>query len=132
MTFSSLAVPVFAGDAYNNDTNDSLKNMKFNVTEVLSLDNTTQEQPNTLFQDENPPIIALVLRVIEFATRIIGSISIIIFIAGGFMFMFSQGDEQKLTNAKDTLKYAAIGLVITFLSFIIVLFVQSLFIESGI
>lgn len=107
--------------------NDSLKDLKFNVGDVLSLDKENQEKSYFNKENKNPPIIELILSVIEFATKVIGSVAIIILIIGGFMFMFSQGNEQNLSNAKDVIKYAIIGLIATFASYIAVLFVQSLF-----
>lgn len=106
---------------------DSLKEAIFDVSNILSLDG--DEQPQSYFEDEQgySPIVSLVLRVINFAIRIIGSIAVIIFIVAGFMFMLAKGDETRLTNAKEVVKYAIIGLLITFLSYIIVIFVQSLF-----
>lgn len=110
--------------------NDSLKDLKFDVGNVLSLDNEDQEK--VYFKGDQPPIIELILSVIEFATKVIGSVAIIILIIGGFMFMFSQGNEQNLSNAKDVIKYAIIGLIATFASYIAVLFVQSLFFDAGV
>ncbi|MBI4234844.1 hypothetical protein HY604_00935 [Candidatus Peregrinibacteria bacterium] len=110
--------------------NDSLKNLKFDVGKTLSLDSGDQEK--SYFSSDNPPIIELILAVIEFATKVIGSIAIIILIIGGFMFMFSQGNEQNLSNAKDVIKYAIIGLIVTFASYIAVLFVQSLFFDANV
>lgn len=110
--------------------NDSLKNLKFNVGDVLSLD--TEDQAKSYVGKKNPPIIELILAIIVFATKVIGSVAIIILIIGGFMFMFSQGNEQNLSNAKDVIKYAIIGLIATFSSYIVVLFVQSLFFDAGV
>jgi hypothetical protein len=101
----------------------TLKEIQFDIGKNLSLED--QE----LSQQENP-IVALILKVINFAITIIGSIAIIILIIGGFMMMFSQGNQQKLDEAKDVIKYAFIGLSITFLSYIIVISVQSLFIAK--
>lgn len=112
--------------------NDSLKDLKFNVGDVLSLDSGDQEKAYFNKENKNPPIIELILSVIEFATKVIGSVAIIILIIGGFMFMFSQGNEQNLSNAKDVIKYAIIGLIATFASYIAVLFVQSLFFDAGV
>ncbi|MBD3360811.1 hypothetical protein GF366_03350 [Candidatus Peregrinibacteria bacterium] len=108
----------------------SLKETKFNVREILSLDE--EVQPQKYFEEDGEtPIVAFILSIINFALRIIGSIAIIILIIGGFMFMFAQGNQQKLDEAKDVVKYAIIGLLVTFLSYIIVITVQSLFISEG-
>lgn len=98
----------------------------FKVTEVLTLD--SKEQPKKYFEDSNSPIVSFILDVINFAITIMGSIAIILFIIAGFMFMLGQGNQQKIDEAKDVIKYAAIGLVVALLSYIIAIFVQSIFV----
>lgn len=98
----------------------------FKVTEVLTLD--SKEQPKKYFEDSNSPIVSFILDVINFAITIMGSIAIILFIIAGFMFMLGQGNQQKVDEAKDVIKYAAIGLVVALLSYIIAIFVQSIFV----
>lgn len=109
-----------------------LSDAKFNVTESLSLDK--EDQPQSYFQEDaegNAPIVQVILRIIEFATRLVGSIAVILLIVSGLQMILSQGNQQKLDDAKEVLKYAIIGLVVTFLSFVLVVFVQSLFINAG-
>lgn len=106
-----------------------LKEATFDVSQILNLDNNAQGQ-SYFDKGGNPPIIELILNVIEYATLIIGSIAMVILIIAGFQLMIAQGNQQKIDEGKDTLKYAIIGLVITFLSYVIVIFVQSLFITS--
>jgi len=127
--------PIAAKTAHaqeNNSNKEDLKSFQFNVNEILSL--SEEDQPQEYFnqgEDGETPIVAFILSVINFALRIIGSIAIIILIIGGFMFMFAQGNQQKIDEAKDIVKYAIIGLLVTFLSYIIVITVQSLFISEG-
>lgn len=105
---------------------ESLEEVKFPVSTILKLDD--DQQPQRYFKDtQYSPIVAFILSVIDFATIVIGSIAVILIIVTGFMFMFAQGNDQKLTEAKDILKYALIGLLVTFLSYTITTFVQSLF-----
>jgi len=106
-----------------------LKDTKFSVSKNLKLDNG--QQPQKYFGDkQNSPIVAFILSVIDFATIVIGSIAVILIIISGFMFMFAQGNEQNLTNAKDMFKYAVIGLLVVFLSYTIATFVQSIFLPE--
>lgn len=102
----------------------------FPVNEVLRLDNG--EQPKKYFNDpENAsPIVAFIVEIIDFATIIMGSIAVILFIVAGFMFMFAYGNQQTLDKAKEIVTYAVIGLAVTFLSYIIVISVQSIFIAD--
>lgn len=53
----------------------------------------------------------------------VGIISVIMLIWGGLRYVVSGGDSKKVTDAKNTVLYAVIGLVISLLSFAIVNFV---------
>ncbi len=56
---------------------------------------------------------------------IVGIIAVIMLIIGGIKYVVSGGDSKKVTDAKNTVLYAIIGLVIAFLAFAIVNFVSS-------
>lgn len=56
---------------------------------------------------------------------IVGIIAVIMLIIGGIKYVVSGGDAKKVTDAKNTVLYAIIGLVICFLAFAIVNFVIS-------
>lgn len=56
---------------------------------------------------------------------IVGIIAVIMLIIGGIRYVTSGGDAKKVTDAKNTVLYAIIGLVIAFLAFAIVNFVIS-------
>ena len=56
---------------------------------------------------------------------IVGIIAVIMLIIGGIRYVVSGGDSKKVTDAKNTVLYAIIGLVIAFLAFAIVNFVVS-------
>ena len=56
---------------------------------------------------------------------IVGIIAVIMLIIGGIKYLLSGGDSKKVTDAKNTVLYAIIGLVVCFLSFAIVNFVIS-------
>ncbi len=131
--FTLTLVPqtVSAGDEYN------LTDGHFDVTEHLSIKDKDNETNQTSYFDTdenkgqtNSPIINFIVSIIEVATTIIGTIAMIILIIGGFQLMAAQGNQQELDSAKDTLKYAVIGLVLAFMSYIVVLFVQSIFLTS--
>ena len=105
----------------------NLKSMQFDVGKFLSLPGNDQKQSYFKNPVNGSPITSFAISVLNFAVQIIGTIAIIILIIGGFMILFAQGDQQKLSEAKDLVKYAVIGLIVTFLSYIIVIFIQSLF-----
>ena len=56
---------------------------------------------------------------------IVGIVAVIMLIIGGIKYVISGGDSKKVTDAKNTVLYAIIGLVIAFLAFAIVNFVIS-------
>ena len=56
---------------------------------------------------------------------IVGIIAVIMLVIGGIRYVVSGGDSKKVTDAKNTILYAIIGLVIAFLAFAIVNFVIS-------
>lgn len=51
---------------------------------------------------------------------IVGSLTLIMFVYGGFLFLFSGGNNDRVTKGKQTLINATIGLFIVFLSYMIV------------
>ena len=56
---------------------------------------------------------------------VVGIVAVIMLIIGGIKYVVSGGDSKKVTDAKNTVLYAIIGLVIAFLAFAIVNFVVS-------
>jgi len=54
---------------------------------------------------------------------IIGSVTLLMFVYGGIMFLISGGSSEKVTKAKDIIKAAVIGLIIVFSSYLIIKFV---------
>lgn len=53
----------------------------------------------------------------------VGIVSVVMLIYGGIRYVVSGGDSKKVTDAKNTIMYALIGLIIAILSFAIVNFV---------
>lgn len=78
------------------------------------------ECPSELFGDNG--VFKQVTNVILY---IVGIIAVIMLIIGGIKYVISGGDAKKVTDAKNTVLYAIIGLVIAFLAFAIVNFVIS-------
>ena len=57
------------------------------------------------------------------ALAIVGFFSVVMLIWGGLRYITSGGDSKKITDAKNTILYAIIGLIIAVLSFAIINFV---------
>jgi hypothetical protein len=58
---------------------------------------------------------------------VIGVVSVVMLIYGGIQYSMSGGDVGKLTQAKSTITYAIIGLIVAALAFAIVNFVIGVF-----
>jgi len=65
----------------------------------------------------------ILYKITQLIAVIAGSVAVIIIIIGGINMMTSGGDSQKFTNGRNTLIFAAVGLVIIVLAQWIVAFV---------
>lgn len=61
--------------------------------------------------------------IIKAALGIVGSIALLMFLYGGFLWLTSAGNEQKITKGKSVIVWAVIGLAVIFLSYAAVGFV---------
>lgn len=68
---------------------------------------------------------SLLQQIINIFSVIVGVVAVIMIIYAGFRYITSGGDSSKVGNAKNTILYALIGLVIVALSQVIVRFVLS-------
>lgn len=75
---------------------------------------------NPLSTDSPQEFIGLIIKAILGLT---GSIALIYFIAGGFMWMTAGGNMDKVKHGKDTLIWATLGLLIVFSAYSILNFV---------
>lgn len=65
----------------------------------------------------------ILYRVTQLISAIAGVVAVITMIVGGFMYVLSNGDAAKAATARNTLIYAAVGLVVIILSQSIITFV---------
>jgi len=63
--------------------------------------------------------------VIRAILGIVGSLALAIFIFGGFTWVISAGNEEKIKKGKDMILWATLGLVVIFFSYAMVTFVLS-------
>ena len=61
---------------------------------------------------------------------LMGAVSVIMIIIGGFRYVTSQGDQTQMQSAKNTILYAVIGLIVAIAAYAIVSFVVTQFIET--
>jgi hypothetical protein len=108
ITGAATAVTLFAGRA-------------------MAADNPAQTGANAAKADGMPTELIGVNGVFTKITNTIlyavGIISVIMRIYGGLRYITSGGDSKKITDAKNTIMYAIIGLIIAILSYAIVNFV---------
>ncbi|HEX8762701.1 MAG TPA: hypothetical protein VF733_02965 [Candidatus Saccharimonadales bacterium] len=71
----------------------------------------------------DPTVESLVGSVVNILSWIIGIVAVIMIIISGFTYVTSGGDSGKISNAKTTLIYAIVGLVVVAFSQVIVKFV---------
>jgi len=67
--------------------------------------------------------VVLLINASRIVLGLVGSLALIMFIYGGFMFLISGGSSESVGKAKKILIAAVIGLVIVFASFLIIKFV---------
>ena len=70
-------------------------------------------------------------RITNTVLLIVGLISVIMLVYGGLRYILSGGDSKKVTDAKNTILYAIIGLIFSMLAYAIVHFVLNSVIGVG-
>lgn len=78
--------------------------------------------PNKVPNSAND-ILVFINRVKNIALGLVGLVILVMVIYGGFLYMTSGGNEDRMAKAKQTLIYAFIGLALVVLSYGIVFFV---------
>ncbi len=76
-------------------------------------------------QDDNAPerLDAIISNVINIISLIVGVVAVIMIIIGGLRYITSSGDSGQVGNAKNTIIYAIVGLIVVALAQVIVRFV---------
>ncbi|MCK5416807.1 hypothetical protein KAI92_05270 [Candidatus Parcubacteria bacterium] len=62
-------------------------------------------------------------RVIKAILGLVGSLALLMFIYGGFMWMFSAGNKERVQKGKDVIIWATVGLIVIFTAYAAVRFV---------
>ena len=69
----------------------------------------------------------LIKTVINTLIYLIGSVSVVMVIIGGLMYVLSTGNANNVTRAKNTITYALVGLAVAFLAFALINWVLGTF-----
>ncbi|MEI6237337.1 MAG: pilin [Candidatus Saccharibacteria bacterium] len=80
---------------------------------------------NTITEGAGNSINSMVATIINIFSWIVGVICVIMIIYGGFRYVTAGGDSARVGDAKNTILYAIVGLVIVALAQVIVKFVLS-------
>jgi hypothetical protein len=67
----------------------------------------------------------VIRRVINILSVVVGAVSVIMVIIGGFRYVVSNGDSNAVSGAKNTILYAIIGLLVVIFAQVIVSFVYT-------
>ncbi len=79
------------------------------------------------FADPTTPLGSIVQKGVNVFSFVIGIISIIMVLIGALRYVLSAGNPQSTKEAKDTILYAVIGLVLAIASLAIIRFVTGVF-----
>ena len=79
--------------------------------------------PNPLSADTVPELAG---QIIKGLLGVTGAIALFMMVWGGITWMISNGNAERLKQGKDTILWAILGLVIIFMSYIIITFVFTL------
>lgn len=71
----------------------------------------------------NADPIIVIAKIIRIFLELLGIVALVLILYAGFIWMTSEGSEEKITKAKDILKSATIGLLIIFSAFAVVSFI---------
>ncbi len=128
MTVGAVAssITVSAGPADPIETNQVCDTSKINIVEGVDCSQGKDTQSSLFTEDDDGnSLFETVANVLLF---LIGAVSVIMLIVGGFRYVLSGGDSTQVTSAKNTILYAVIGIIVALLAYAIVNFVVSSFI----
>ncbi len=122
---SMLAVPALASAQNSANIPDQVcsgaSTLQFGESTTCATDSEeTQSKVNNL-----------VTQIINIFSVVVGIVAVLMIVYGGFRYITSGGDSTNVTNAKNTILYAIIGLVIVALAQFIVKFILSKATQAG-
>ncbi len=84
---------------------------------------TTAKTSGKCSDESSASFSTIITNVINILSILVGAVSVIMLIVGGFRYIISNGDSNSTKGAKDTIMYALIGLIIVLFAQVIVRFV---------
>ena len=86
----------------------------------------------TSSQNRATPVTATLQLVAGSLIYVAGPLAVLMIAAGGFMYVTSHGDSTQMENAKKTIMFAIIGLVVIIVSWAIVTNIAQVFLTTGV
>ncbi len=80
---------------------------------VCALDNPLD------IKGDSTSVAAIISKIIQAALGIIGALTLLMLVWGGFQWLTSAGNQEKVKNGTQTMKWAIIGVVLVFFSYVI-------------
>jgi len=96
---------------------------------AFALDTGVNEVNNTIDLGNTDPRV-VIARIIQIALGFLGTIAVVLVIYAGFIWMTSEGQEEKVSKAKRTLSSAVVGLIIVLSAFGITTFLLNRLMEA--
>ena len=116
MTIAVLSVGLMSRDSFG-----------LSLGDVINGNYRGDGQPVELFDGNT----AIIPRFINLMLFIVGILSIIMLIFGGIRYVISGGDSGRVKDAKNTIMYAIVGLIVAILGYAIVTWVISVVGSGG-
>jgi len=88
----------------------------------------SQATENVLCQHQNDDLMSWLKPVINTVLTILGVLAVVMIIYAGITYTLSAGDAKKVEQAKNTIIYSVVGLIVAVLAGVIVNFVLNIFI----
>lgn len=90
------------------------------VVELVNPIGGTRSNPRGINEVSNETVIAeLVARVIAVMLGLVGSLALLVFVYGGFVWVTSAGNQQRVSTGWHAMIYSAIGLFVVFSAYAI-------------
>ena len=86
-----------------------------------------QNADNIVCKNQGDNASSLIATLVNTLLFLVGAISVVMIIWGGITYTTSTGDSGRVTRAKNTILYAIVGLVVSFLAYAIVNWVLNIF-----
>lgn len=88
--------------------------------------NPMSQADKIAFGNQGNDLVAWAIKIIKFAIGLTGLVAVVMLIVGAVMYITSAGDETKIGKATKTMTNAIIGVLVVFIAFLIVNYVQKI------